>query len=260
MIQTKAKILSNVQVVPGHYRMVLEVPSIAREIKPGQFVSVRCGDGFDPLLRRPFSLHKVKDFSCIEILYSVRGKGTEILSAKRAGDAVDIIGPSGNGFEAECAGQDDYILIGGGVGVAPLYALAEQLARKKRKVCVFIGARTKEILLCEEEFRGLGCEVKVATDDGTAGCRGVVTDLLQELLGSGNQQPAVVYACGPKPMLKKVASVCGSFKVKARGSLEENMACGIGVCLGCAVKTKQGYKRVCKDGPIFDLNEIVWEE
>ena len=260
MIQTKAKVLSNVQAVPGHYRMALEVPSIAREIKPGQFVNIRCGDGFDPLLRRPFSLHRVKDSSYIEILYSVKGKGTGLLSVKRAGDAIDILGPAGNGFEAECVRGGDYVLIGGGVGVAPLYALAEQLRGEKKKVCVLIGARTKEILLCEEEFRELGCEVKVATDDGTAGRRGVVTGLFQELLDSGNWQPAVVYACGPKPMLKKVASVCGSSKVKARGSLEENMACGVGACMGCVVKTKQGYKRVCKDGPVFDLSEIVWEE
>ncbi len=185
------------------------------------------------------------------------GGGTKILSQKKSGEFLDIIGPLGNGFDyrqAVKAKAAKNILIAGGMGVAPLFFLAEKI--KASKPLVLIGAKTKKQILCAQEFKKLDCPLKLATDDGSLGFKGKVTDLLKIILGQ--TKPIGLFSCGPQPMLKAVSEIARENKIKAQLSLEEHMACGIGACLGCVVSTKGGYKRVCKDGPVFSSEELSW--
>ncbi len=251
-LQVKAKVLSNKNVENNYWHMCLDAKRISSLCLPGQFISIKLGDNSQPLLRRPFSIHNVCANS-IEILYEVLGEGTRILSGQNKGDILDIIGPLGNGFQLE---KQQSIIVAGGMGVAPLVFLARKL---KVGPLVIIGARTKEGILCEKEFKNLGCDVKITTDDGSSGFKGRVTDLLRDILRkTRNGKHVMVYSCGPKPMLKEVAQVCFNNKISAQLSLEAHMACGIGACLGCVVKTSDGFKRVCKDGPVFTAQEIIW--
>ncbi len=263
MKDIRAKILSNDKIGNGYYKIGLEAPYIAKNAGPGQFVQVRCSDGADPLLRRPFSVHRVKGQKEIEVLYEVIGKGTEILAKKKRGVTLDVLGPLGNGFslpQATSRQQAIAILIAGGIGVAPLVYLGDELAKKKIKTIILIGARTKKLILCEKDFKKLGGEVHIATDDGSHGCKGFVSQLLQNILGAkGKGREAKVYACGPNSMLGCIASICKEKKIDCEVSLEEVMACGIGACLGCAVKSKGGgYKLACKDGPVFNSKDLIW--
>ncbi len=307
MFQTKTKIFSNIQVTENYFKMCLDASAIAQKAQPGQFIYVRVNDKNEPLLRRALSIHRISHQSpelpvashqlknkeksnLIEILYKIKGIGTKILSEKKAGEELDIIGPLGNGFNLSAirppsrAGEAGYslsaILVAGGIGVAPLIFLAEKLTRNlqpatRNPILVLIGAKTKKEVLCKNDFEDLGCEVKVSTDDGTFGEKALVADLLKDLLASRNPQPATrIYACGPTPMLKEISKVSQQYKISAQISLEEKMACGIGVCHGCVTKVtshqspvtskkteKQEdfiYKRVCKDGPVFDAQEVIW--
>ena len=249
MKQAGVKITSNEQVAAHAYRMTLAAPGIAKTARPGQFIMVKTADGCQPLLRRPFGVHNVKGPG-VDILYEIIGEGTKLLSQKKPGERLDIIGPLGNGFDIGRR-TSDIILVAGGIGVAPLVFLAEKL--KKQKTLVSLGAKTKSRILCEKEFKALGCEVKIATDDGSKGHKGFVTDLIADV-----RRPQFIFACGPKPMLKAVAAIARQHNISAQASLEEHMACGIGACLGCVAETKSGMRRVCKDGPVFDAKEIVW--
>lgn len=268
MKDIKAKILSNKEIARGYFKMTLDAPYIAQNAKPGQFVQVRCSDILDPLLRRPFSIHRVKE---IELLYEVIGKGTDVLSQKKVGESIDVLGPLGNGFTLPLSvprlrsGQTKRytlcaILIAGGIGVAPLVFLAEELIKKKIKPVVLIGAKTEKVILCEKDFKNLGAKVEIATDDGSKGYKGLVSDLFKKLLVTGyGLRVTKVYACGPNPMLRRVADMCEDEGLECEVSLEEEMACGIGACLGCAVKVRDGsYKLACKDGPVFNAKKLSW--
>jgi len=280
MFQIRAKLIYNKKVKGKYFHLLLKAPRIAKQAQPGQFVDIRINDSCQPLLRRPFSIHKIGHKSQVtshklEILYEVVGRSTEILSQKKAGEYLDIIGPLGNGFDYRTAYgvARTALLVAGGMGVAPLLFLAEQLMKRNtpyaiRNTLVLIGAKTKGHILCEKEFKKLGYSVKIATDDGSRGFKGKVTDLLKEILGTTNHEPrTTIYACGPRPMLKEIAAISKEHKIPAQASLEEHMACGIGACLGCVVKTQNAkrntqyrfqYKRICKEGPVFNADEIVW--
>ena len=278
MKQIEAKILENKKAAPDFYRMRIESTYLAKNSQPGQFVEVKCSDGIEPLLRRPLGVHRITRDG-IEMLYEIVGKGTELLSRKRNGDMVDIIGPLGEGFvinqKTEKPKNGKTILVAGGIGVAPLLALAEILARsskleaRRNNVCVLIGACKKEHILCEKEFKKLGAEVLIATEDGSRGFGGLVTKLLERALTTYGLPLTTIYACGPIGMLKVVAQIAKSHRIPCQVSLEERMACGVGVCLGCPVRVKRqtqnaerrtqnDYKMVCKDGPVFDAKEIAW--
>ncbi len=268
MKQFKAKIISNKKIAPEHYILSFKTPRIAKDTKPGQFFSVRVSRAYEPFLRRPFSAHKITQ-DRIEILYKVVGKATEILSMKKKDDILDVLGPLGNGFSLEPTADSpslDYardrqptaLLVAGGHGVAPLYALARQVTNRKSRTLVFIGARTKKHIVNDKELRKLGAKVYISTDDGSRGYKGSVIDLLKRKARAMSYELGVrIYACGPKPMLKEVAKLARRYKMPCQVSLEEYMACGIGICLGCAVKTRTGFKLVCKDGPVFDAGEII---
>ncbi len=254
--QIKARIISNKRFSGNYWHLEFESGVIAQNALPGQFVDIKVNAGIEPLLRRPLSIHRVKGTK-VKLFYEVVGAGTQVLSQRKPGELLDMIGPLGNGFDyrgAIKAKAGKNILIAGGMGVAPLVFLAEKI--KLSKPLVLIGARTKKQILCAPEFRALGCTVKLATDDGSAGFKGRVTDLLKIILTQ--TQASQLFSCGPHAMLKAVSEIARENKVSAQLSLEEHMACGIGACLGCVVSTKTGYKRVCKDGPVFSSQELTW--
>jgi len=263
VVQQKFKIISNKRIGRNYFKLTVLSPEISAAACPGQFVEIRVPDCNGLLLRRPLGVHCVrgKEF---DVLVEIVGPATTALSDQSAGEYIDIIGPLGNSFDYKLRpkAQRLKILVAGGMGVAPLYFLAEKI--KQLKPLVLIGARTKEQVLCEKEFKRLGCSVKIATDDGSAGFRGKVTELLQQILDqrpeAKGQRPLVIYACGPKPMLKAASRIAQDYDLPAQVSLEEHMSCGIGACLGCVVKTTTGFKRVCKEGPVFDSSEIIWED
>lgn len=276
MFQINARILYNKRIKKNYHEIALMAPKIAASALPGQFVNIKVTDDLEPLLRRPFSIHQIYRQSGIKILYEAIGKGSEALAKRKSEELLDIIGPLGNGFDYDGLrlaysgrqGQTDYgrrILVAGGMGTAPLVFLAEKLSRNTRsaahkKPLVLLGAKTKEDIFCEKEFKEFGCEVQISTDDGSRGFRGYVSDLLLKILSTINHQPSTVYACGPAPMLKEISRISQECNIPAQISLEAHMACGIGACMGCVIKTKEDeYRRVCKDGPVFEASRVIWE-
>ena len=270
-MQFKSMVLANTEVSPGYFRMRLTVPHQMLESRPGQFIMVKVRDAIDPLLRRPFGIFDLgstpADFTeggdqpYLEMLYRVVGKGTAMLSVLHHGDHLDILGPLGKGFEQGEHAQEK-ILVGGGVGLAPLYYLAKQLVGNSR-VRLFIGGRTKEDILCVTEFERLGVETYVATDDGTLGSSGLVTEVMERHLAE-LKTGMDIFACGPMPMLRAVADISRRRLIPCQVSLEAYMACGMGACLGCVVRGREheehqpDYRCVCKDGPVFDFRELMW--
>ena len=259
-LQIKVKIISNKKLKNDYWHLEFESGLIAAKASAGKFLELKVNKGTDPLLRRPISIHGVSG-GRIKLIYEVVGKGTQCLSERRPGEFLDVIGPLGNGFNPprgrrRSGGQS--IIVAGGMGVAPLVFLAAQL--KPDKPLVLLGARTKEELLCQQEFKALGCKLMIATDNGSLGFKGRVTDLLKEILSRDFKadKPANIYACGPQPMLKAVSLICRENNIASQLSLERHMACGFGACLGCVVSTKAGYKRVCKEGPVFSGEELIW--
>ena len=256
MIEGRAEILENAPKGPGVFRILLHLPALARNAAPGQFVMARVSDGLDPLLRRPFSIHDVFPDGSFALLYKVVGRGTEILSEKRAGELLDVLGPLGKGFGL--SDQKGLVcIVGGGIGAAPLVFLARALARKGISGRVLLGGRTGSDVLCADVFSSLGFETRIATDDGSQGCCGFVTGLLEDDLTSPNP-PEKVFGCGPHAMLEAVARICLSNKVPCEISLESVMACGMGACLGCALpRPEGGHFHVCADGPVMDASKLA---
>ena len=271
----RATIAANQEVRPSYFKMGLEGPGLRVGFEPGQFFMVRIGEGPDPLLRLPFSIHWMKEGS-LEILYRIVGRGTEALASFKPGQEIDLLGPLGKGFLIPFD-LGSALLVAGGMGIAPLRGLAGRLyallegfgtqahrADLEAKVTAIIGGKGSGDILCTEELRALGAEVHISTEDGSLGEKGLATDLLGELLSESRASsplPSILYACGPRPMLAKVARIAHQAKIPCQVSLEEYMACGIGACMGCAVKTKtqaDSYQLVCKDGPVFDAELIQW--
>ena len=252
----KLKIKSNKNVAEDHFVLECESKFLARKTKPGQFVEVKVqSKGGTPLLKTPLGVHKIKK-DTIALLYKIVGESTKVLSTRKKGETVEVLGPLGNGFDIDRTREA--VLVSGGHGVAPLYALAEDLKKNKIKTTFINGARTKNQVLCRTEIKKLGAKFIPATEDGTLGVKGFVTKPLEKVLRE--KKDAVIYTCGPRPMLAAVAALGEKYKTKVQASLDAYMACGIGVCLGCAVLTKKGYKLVCKDGPVFSADEIRWDK
>jgi len=224
---------------------------LAKTASPGQFLQLKINS---VILRRPFSIHKVQK-GTVYILFKVKGRGTKALSKIKKGARLDIIGPLGSGFkyDTQCERR---ILLAGGIGVAPLMFLAQKLTGANN--LVLLGAKNKNEILCEQEFKKLGFAVKVATDDGSRGYRGTVANLLRHILRTtNNEQRTTIYACGPKEMFFEINKVLKKYpSVDCQVSFEQFMGCGLGICCACAIETKNGYKKVCKDGPVFNLKDI----
>lgn len=237
------KIKSNKHICLSFYELIIEAKNMASVAIPGQFCMVSVPNAY---LRRPLSIYKTTK-TTVSFLYKIVGKGTEVLSTLRTGETVKVLGPLGTGYPTnEKSAFGEPILVAGGTGIASVHFLASKL---KKKGILFYGAKTKKELLCLSEFKKIGWKVFVATEDGSKGFKGFVTDLLKEKIKKDN----IVYTCGPTPMMKKVISMVKELNLKGYASLEEKMACGIGNCQGCAVKVGDEYKMVCKDGPVFPI-------
>lgn len=258
-IEEKAKIIASEQVAQNHFKITFYSPYISSHAEPGQFLHVRCGTGTFPLLRRPISIHNIeKDKNEVQILVKTVGTGTKLLSQLRLGDRIDLLGPLGNGFKINTS-KKVAVLVGGGYGIAPLFYLAKELKDKIKAIYAFIGAKSKDSVLCEEDFKGLGVEVVIGTEDGSAGRKCLICEPVNEIFTSKTiEEGTDIFACGPHGMLKELSSIAFEKKIPCQVSMEEKMACGIGTCLGCVTKTKEGYKKVCEDGPVFDSRDIIW--
>jgi len=239
-------LLSNEMIASRVYKMRLR--GATDGIRAGQFVDIAVPGQF---LRRPISVCDVEG-DVLTLIYKVVGDGTRTMSQLQAGATLNVLTGLGNGYNLEKAGERP-LLVGGGVGVPPLYYLAKQLRAKGKQVQVILGFNTREEVFFEDEFRQLGCEVQITTADGTYGIKGFVT---AALLSEGEQEGAdyYYYACGPLPMLRALIQAAGT---NGEVSMEERMGCGFGICVGCSIRTKNGIKRVCKEGPVFEAGEII---
>ncbi|MBI3354527.1 MAG: dihydroorotate dehydrogenase electron transfer subunit [Nitrospirae bacterium] len=254
----KAEILSHLNLTGPYYKLKLYSPHIYKNAMPGQFAMLRVGETSDPLLRRPFSIHKKNPDKTIEILYKIVGKGTRLLSTLVKGKDMDIIGPLGNGFVIDKKIKN-HILIAGGIGIAPLLFLAHELSRDKRsRITLFLGARHKEDILCIQNFKRLKARINISTEDGSLGKQGLISELFEVSLADLNEQKIAVYSCGPNNMLREIHRLAAAKGLPCQVSLEARMGCGIGACLGCVVEGKEGYEKVCTDGPVFDAGEVEW--
>lgn len=248
----------------GDYRLLkLAAPSIGPFVRPGQFVHLKIPRFEHAVLRRPFSIFKA-DAGSISILYKAVGKGTAALATVVEGEPVNLLGPLGNGFPMVGNGKTP-VLIAGGYGNAALYLQAAELPVKG---VAFFGGRTASDILCVEEFQVLGWDVRIATDDGSLGQKGFVTAALDSWLeeqgAGGGEQGIEIFACGPNAMLKAVGDRAIQHGLTAWLSMDRNMACGVGACLTCVIKRKTAdgweWARCCKDGPVFNASEILWDE
>ena len=252
-------VIVNKEVPPGHCLLTVQAPEIAKAARPGQFAMLQVNEGLYPFLRRPFSFSRLYPDS-LTFLFKVEGEGTRILARYLPGQTISVQGPLGNGFNLD-ASIKRHIIVAGGMGVAPCPALAEGIMRLTGAAPeVIIGARTRDLVLCEADFREMGCPLHIVTDDGSYGDKQTAAHKLTHL---GPQPGDMVYACGPMPMLASISLVTETHKVACQVSLEAQMACGDGACLGCVVESKhetEGEKmvRVCKDGPIFSTRDIDW--
>lgn len=248
-------ILSKEKIADSTYSFTISCPDAAKEAKAGQFVHIKA-EGYT--LRRPISICEInKEKGTIRIVFEVRGGGTDKLSQLCAGDEINMIAPLGNGFTVNNVSEDkNIIVVGGGIGVPPMCSLAACYNNIK----AIIGFRSKDKVILEEDLKRIGADVTVCTDDGSYGYNGVVTLPLEDELKKGNT--AMVYACGPIPMLKAVVNTAKKYNVPCEISLEERMACGVGACVGCACKIHRNGEnlvlRVCKDGPVFNGEEVVF--
>lgn len=252
---TQAQVLSVQNITPEVFVLRLFCPDIARNAKPGQFVHVKCGDDREYILRRPFSIHRVTSDSAFELLIRKVGKGTRYLSSVAPQSQLDMIGPLGNGFDIP---QDvrKAVIVAGGLGVAPTMFLAHELTARQVRIYTVLGAQTRDELLYYMDFKRMGRDVHVATDDSTQGHGGFASELVPRVIEDCS--PDVIYACGPHPMLAAVAEFAREYSVSCQVSLEGYMACGIGACLSCACETSGGPARVCLEGPVFDASTVVW--
>ena len=251
VIRQLCDVVANRVVAPEHHVLTLAC-GLGAGFEPGQFVQL----GLEPAyLPRPFSILRA-DGRHLAVLSKAVGLGTRALFACAPGQRVWVLGPLGRGFRSDSSASS--ILVGGGVGLPPIYALAERLSRTGTPPRVIVGARTAGQVLLREELAALGAEVHVMTDDGSAGGRGTAADRLRELLGT-DATGCRVYACGPEPMLAAVADLCRRNGTPCQVAVEEHMACGFGACQGCAVRTAAGgYDLVCRDGPAFDAERLAW--
>lgn len=272
MIMATGEVLSHKKYGERYHSLTIVAPEIGERVRPGQFVNIRCGDNRASILRRPFSVYRVHKrggwASTIEIVFDILGPGTKYLSELRAHSMVDLIGPLGRGFalpkrRAHC------LLVGGGIGAAPMFFLADELRNDGHRVDVILGARQSGLLLNQIDARRLASVCRLTTEDGSAGDKGRVTDILIETIEKC--QTEVIYTCGPHPMLEAVSRIAVQQKIPVQVAVEELMACGYGVCMTCVMPMRRPprgketteeavvYARSCTDGPVFNGAHVVWD-
>ena len=254
-IDEKCECLEHTDLGSGYRYLKLSAPVISAAAEPGQFVHVRVPRLESSALRRPFSIYNA-EAGCLELIYKTVGRGTAVLNEVKAGETLAVLGPLGHGFPVKCEGAA--LLVGGGFGVAPLYFLARRLEADVKKL--FVGGRTKNDLLVLDRFEQLGVEIHTATNDGSSGVKGLVTDPLDDelikLRESGKKFE--LFACGPDPMLKAVALRATGTGAPGWISMDRHMVCGVGACYACIQKTVRGNSRCCVEGPVFAAKDLVW--
>lgn len=238
----------------------VEAPEILKDAKQGQFLEIRVQNGTAPFLRRPISIHNMdKEKGILEFIFQVKGEGTKMLARKQEGETIDIIGPLGNGT-FNCKNHQNIGIIGGGIGVFPLYELAKNAKGEGKNVNIYLGFRNKDLVVLEKEFKEVSTNLTLTTDDGSYSQKGYAINFLKEDIESGKIDS--IYACGPLPMLRAVRTLAIEKNIPCQISLEEKMGCGLGACLGCAVKTADSiadapkYWHVCKAGPVFEAKLV----
>jgi dihydroorotate dehydrogenase electron transfer subunit len=251
--QAEAKITANGKIIPGVYLLWLDCPIIASQARPGQFVMVRCGEGMEYQLRRPLSIHQRED-NKLSLLFNVVGRGTRWLSERRSGQKIDMLGALGNGYSIY-PDVENLLLVAGGIGIAPLVFMANEAIRKGKRVTLLMGASTAGQLY-PSRLLPAGVRLVTATEDGSAGDKGMITDILPDFGGEADQ----LFACGPVDMYRTMARMPELKNKPVQISLEVRMGCGLGICYACTVKTRNGLRQTCKHGPIFELDEVLWEE
>lgn len=252
----KAIVKENRKLTDKHFLLTLQPSGRVQKPKPGNFYMLSVNMGLDPLLKRPLSVHRIAG-NKLQFMYRVAGKGTNILCEKKPGESLDILGPLGNVFPVK-KNPKNIILVAGGIGIAPIFSLAEKLSGASP--VLFYGARTKNDVFCRKELKSIGIKPVITTDDGSLGDKGNIIKSLKKYFSEHSLEAAdhTLYACGPGPMLKALSAFTSKNNIKSYFALEQHMACGIGTCLGCIVNTVDGYKRVCKEGPVFDAEKIIF--
>lgn len=259
-VNVKVKLVSIERLKDDIYKFSVEAPEIVELAKPGNFIEIRVSDTTEPFLRRPISIYNLdKEKGILEFIFQVRGKGTEILAKKQIGEYIDIIGPLGYGtFKYQK--HENIAIIGGGIGVFPLYELAKSAKKENKNVSIYLGFRSKDFVVLENEFENVSDKLIITTDDGSYANEGFAINFLSKDIEDENID--CIYACGPLPMLKAVQKLAKEKSIDCQISLEEKMGCGLGVCLGCAVKKANSskdapeYFHVCKGGPVFNANDV----
>ena len=267
-LQDIYKVISNEKLCPKFYRLCIDAKPIAQKVLPGQFIHIRTNDGLEPFFRRPFSVYRAKKH--VEIFYEVVGLGTRLMSLMGKGDDIDVLGPIGTPFNMPPTGTKQVVMIAGGIGIAPFLILSDVLrgehsrlpagearAFPSMELILLYGGRTKRHVYKMKEFKDNGCKVHVATDDGSVGAKGRVSKLFSKI--KLDPKTTFLYTCGPTPMMASVQAFAKKYKLKGEAACEEVMACALGACLGCSIKTTNGYKTVCYDGPVFDLHEVIFD-
>ncbi len=262
--QIELEVISHRKVALDHYEM--ELPRIApfEDPAPGQFLNVACRDGgsLDPLLRRPFSFYRLTQES-FSFIYRVVGRGTARLAKITPGCRVDVVGPLGSGYRLDdLDGEDRALLVGGGVGVPPLFHLSQELRRRAVAFEVAVGFASESYAIGVDDWEAVGVDARVATDDGSRGYRGFVTHLVRERLEAGGVTR--IFACGPRPMLQAVSRLAVHAGIDVQVAMEEWMGCGVGACLSCVCPVKEAggvtLARICREGPVFDGSKVVWPD
>lgn len=264
------EILKNEEIQPDYFLMKVALPDSFDEPQPGQFVMIRIAGLSEPFLGRPISIYSYsrrKSFAEIELLYRVAGKGTQILAGLIQGSQMEVHGPLGGSYSI-FPEKENIVFIAGGIGVAPLSLLAQYLCKKvcfpSSQMTFYLGAQTSRVIVGLDRLSKLCYNMQVCTDDGTLGRKSLVTQAFQKDIKKYDPANTAIYACGPQPMIKALAGILSANRFPCQVSLEERMACGTGACMGCAVAIKDEqdkvvYKRVCADGPVFDLKKVIWE-
>ncbi len=253
-IQNIYKVVSNEKMCPQFWRMTFDAPAFVKEVKPGQFVHIRAGEGLEPFFRRPFSVYRAQKH--VEIFYEAIGAGTVFLSRKKRGDTLDVLGPLGTPFAPPPEGTKQVVMIAGGIGVAPMLILSDALKKKRYDLVLLYGGRTRGHVYPMQEFKDGGVKVFVATDDGSVGTKGRVTKLFDKI--NTDPKTTFIYTCGPGPMMAAVQEFAVGHHLRGQAACEEVMACALGACLGCSIQTKHGYRTVCYDGPAFNIDEVIF--
>lgn len=259
-VNIKAELLKKVELKKGIFKFTVKADEITKIAKPGNFIEIRVNNDIEPFLRRPISIYNMdKEKGILEFIFQQKGKGTQILSTRKEGELIDIIGPLGYGT-FRYTNYNKLAIIGGGIGVFPLYELAKCAKNENKEIHTYLGFRNKDLVVLEDEFKKVSDNLTITTDDGSYAEKGFAINFLKEDIENGKIDS--IYACGPLPMLRAVRNLAIEKEIPCQISLEERMACGMGVCLGCAVKTAKSpeeapeYWHVCKAGPVFQAKDV----